>query len=103
MRVMVIGASGAIGTRLVPQLTGRGHEVIGTHRSPGRAEQVRALGAKRPFRIPSWAARLIMGGEMMQMSSECRGASNAKAKKELDWTLRYPSWRKGFAAAIPRP
>ena len=46
MRVMVVGASGAIGTRLVPQLADRGHEVIGTFRSPGHAGQVRALGAQ---------------------------------------------------------
>ena len=46
MRVFVAGASGAIGTRLVPQLIDRGHEVIGTFRSPGNAERVRALGAE---------------------------------------------------------
>ena len=46
MRVFVAGASGAIGTRLVPQLIDRGHEVIGTSRSPGNAERVRALGAE---------------------------------------------------------
>jgi len=46
MRVFVVGASGAIGTRLVPQLIARGHEVIGTFRSPGNAERVQALGAK---------------------------------------------------------
>ena len=46
MRVFVAGASGAIGTRLVPQLIERGHEVLGTHRSPGGAERVRALGAE---------------------------------------------------------
>jgi 2-alkyl-3-oxoalkanoate reductase len=45
MRVMVVGASGAIGTLLVPQLTRRGHEVIGTYNSPGKAEKVRALDA----------------------------------------------------------
>jgi nucleoside-diphosphate-sugar epimerase len=45
MRVFVAGASGAIGSRLVPQLIDRGHEVIGTHRSPG-TERVRALGAE---------------------------------------------------------
>jgi len=66
---------------------------------PGLAS---ALGAKRPFRIPSWAAKPIMGGEMVRMSLECRGASNAKAKKELGWTLRYPSWREGFAASFAR-
>src|SRR5918995_4038873 len=46
MRVFVAGASGAIGTRLVPELVGLGHEVIGTSRSPGNAERVRALGAE---------------------------------------------------------
>ena len=46
MRVFVVGASGAIGTRLVPQLIERGHEVTGTFRSPGNAERVRALGAE---------------------------------------------------------
>ena len=59
----------------------------------------RALGAKRPFRLPAGVARLIMGGEMVKMSLECRGASNAKARKELGWTLRYPSWRQGFIAS----
>ena len=46
MRVFVAGASGAIGTRLVPQLIARGHQVIGTLRSMGNAERVRALGAE---------------------------------------------------------
>src|ERR671924_690444 len=46
MRVFVAGASGAIGTRLVPQLIDRGHEVIGTSRSPANADRVRALGAQ---------------------------------------------------------
>jgi nucleoside-diphosphate-sugar epimerase len=45
MRVFVVGATGAIGTRLVPQLIEHGHEVIGTHRSPGHAERVRAMSA----------------------------------------------------------
>jgi nucleoside-diphosphate-sugar epimerase len=46
MRVFVAGASGAIGTRLVPQLIDRGHEVVGTFRSSGNADPVRALGAE---------------------------------------------------------
>jgi nucleoside-diphosphate-sugar epimerase len=58
-----------------------------------------ALGAKPPRRVPRWLARLA-GGEMaVLMGTEARGASNAKAKRELGWTLRYPSWRAGFAAA----
>jgi len=60
-----------------------------------------ALGAKRPYRVPAWAAGLLMGA-MLPLMTEGRGASNAKAKKELDWTLRYPSWRTGFPAAFGR-
>ena len=62
-----------------------------------------ALGAKPPRRIPDWLARLAMGASLAMMT-ESRGAANAKAKKELGWTLRYPSWRQGFPAAYrPTP
>jgi len=57
------------------------------------------LGAKRPWRAPGWLAALIAGGAMASMATQSRGASNARAKRELGWTLRYPSWRQGFAAA----
>jgi 2-alkyl-3-oxoalkanoate reductase len=57
-----------------------------------------ALGAKPPRHIPSWLARLVMG-EGLAMMAESRGASNARAKKELSWTLRYPTWRQGFPVA----
>jgi len=57
------------------------------------------LGAKPPRHVPVWLARLIAGGGAVMMTTEARGASNAKAKRELGWTLRYPSWRQGFAAA----
>jgi hypothetical protein len=30
------------------------------------------------------------------LGTEARGASNAKVKRELGWTPRYPSWRQGF-------
>jgi nucleoside-diphosphate-sugar epimerase len=53
-------------------------------------------GAKRPIRIPKWLARLLAGEMAVMMMSEGRGFSNAKAKRELGWTLRYPSWRQGF-------
>ena len=53
-------------------------------------------GAKRPMRIPPWAARLLAGEMVMIMMTEGRGFSNAKAKRELGWTLQYPSWRQGF-------
>jgi 2-alkyl-3-oxoalkanoate reductase len=60
-----------------------------------------ALGAKPPRRVPRWLARLIAGPALVLMT-ESRGASNAKAKAELGWTLRYPSWRQGFPAAYGR-
>jgi nucleoside-diphosphate-sugar epimerase len=58
-----------------------------------------ALGAKRPRRVPLWLAGLVAGQGMLMMSAGSRGASNAKAKKQLGLTLRYPSWREGFTAA----
>ena len=58
MRVFVAGASGAIGTRLVPQLIDRGHEVIGSFRSPGNGERVRALGAE-PVALDLLDARAV--------------------------------------------
>ena len=57
-----------------------------------------ALDAKQPRRFPAWLARLFAGDAAVVMSTEARGASNAKAKRELGWTLRHPSWRTGFFA-----
>jgi nucleoside-diphosphate-sugar epimerase len=57
-------------------------------------------GAKRPVRVPTWLARLL-GGEMaVIIMTEGRGFSNAKAKRELGWKLRYPSWRQGFKEGL---
>jgi nucleoside-diphosphate-sugar epimerase len=53
-------------------------------------------GAKRPIRVPKWLARLLAGEMAVMMMTEGRGFSNAKAKRELGWELRYPSWRQGF-------
>jgi nucleoside-diphosphate-sugar epimerase len=61
-----------------------------------------ALGAKPPRHFPRWLARVFAGEAAVMMGTEARGASNAKAKTELGWTLRYPSWREGFAAAYGR-
>jgi 2-alkyl-3-oxoalkanoate reductase len=56
------------------------------------------LGAKAPHHVPAWLAGLLMG-KSLSMITQARGASNVKARKELGWTLRYPSWRDGFTAA----
>jgi nucleoside-diphosphate-sugar epimerase len=57
-----------------------------------------ALGAGPPRRFPRWLARLIAGDVAVVMGTEARGASNAKAKRELGWEPGYPSWRQGFTA-----
>ena len=59
-----------------------------------------ALGAKRPRRVPVFLARLIAGRALAMMATDLRGASNAKAKRELGWTPRYASWREGFGASL---
>jgi nucleoside-diphosphate-sugar epimerase len=56
------------------------------------------LGAKPPRHVPPWLARMLAGEAVVMMATESRGATNAKAKRELGLTLRYPSWREGFAA-----
>jgi nucleoside-diphosphate-sugar epimerase len=57
-----------------------------------------ALGAKPPRRYPIWLARLFAGEAAVVMGTQARGASNAKAKRGLDWTPRFPCWREGFPA-----
>lgn len=59
-----------------------------------------ALGAKPPRRVPRWLARLVGGRFAVLFGAELRGASNAKAKRELAWQPRYPSWRQGFQEAL---
>jgi nucleoside-diphosphate-sugar epimerase len=62
-----------------------------------------ALGARPPRHIPEWLAGLVAGQGMVMMAVGSRGASNARAKRELGWTLCYPSWRQGFTAAYGQP
>jgi nucleoside-diphosphate-sugar epimerase len=57
-------------------------------------------GAKRPIRVPVWLARLLAGDVVVTMMTEGRGFSNEKAKRELGWQLRYPSWRQGFREGL---
>jgi len=59
----------------------------------------RTLGAKKPMRVPRFVGRMFAGEAGVAMMTEIRGASNAKAKRELGWRPAHPSWRQGFAAA----
>jgi nucleoside-diphosphate-sugar epimerase len=63
-------------------------------------ELASALGAKPPRHIPRWLGRLAAGEMATVMMTEVRGASNAKAKRELGWQPSYRSWRQGFALGL---
>ncbi len=56
------------------------------------------IGAPKPWRVPRFVGRVLAGEAAIVMITEMRGASNAKAKRELGWEPRHPSWREGFAA-----
>ena len=56
------------------------------------------LGAKKPMRVPRFIRRLFAGEAGVVMMTDVRGASNAKAKRELGWHPAHPSWRDGFSA-----
>jgi nucleoside-diphosphate-sugar epimerase len=58
------------------------------------------LGAKPPRHVPEWLGRLVAGEHFVSMMTEGRGASNAKAKRELGWKLIYPTWREGFVNGL---
>jgi nucleoside-diphosphate-sugar epimerase len=59
-----------------------------------------ALDAKPPRRVPRWLVRALAGEAATVMMTDVRGASNAKAKRELGWQPRYSSWRQGFAQGL---
>jgi nucleoside-diphosphate-sugar epimerase len=60
----------------------------------------KALGAKPPWRVPKLLLRLLAGRYAVHLATEARGASNAKAKRELGWEPQYPSWQNGFAHVV---
>jgi 2-alkyl-3-oxoalkanoate reductase len=55
-----------------------------------------SIGAPAPLHVPAWLAQVLIGEAGVTMMTDIRGASNAKAKRELGWSLQYPSWRDGF-------
>jgi nucleoside-diphosphate-sugar epimerase len=59
-----------------------------------------AVGAKRPRRVPAWLGRLAAGEAAVRWMTAGRGASNAKAKRELGWQPTWRSWRRGFRSAL---
>jgi nucleoside-diphosphate-sugar epimerase len=63
----------------------------------------RVLGTKPPRRLPVWLGRLLAGEAIVLMMTDARGSSNQKAKRELGWRPRYPSWRDGFRHGLTGP
>jgi 2-alkyl-3-oxoalkanoate reductase len=59
-----------------------------------------AIGARPPRRIPVWLAGLLAPRQVVLLATRLEGASNEKAKRELGWQLRYPSWRQGFREGL---
>src|SRR5919198_5862245 len=90
MRVFVAGASGALGSRLVPQLIDAGHDVIGTHNSPASAELLRTLGAK-PVKLDLLDARAVrkavLESEPEAIVHQATALANAKFGRSLDRTF----------------
>ena len=64
---------------------------------PALAEVV---GAKPPMHVPAWVAKALIGEHGVSLMTKARGSSNAKAKRELDWTPVWPSWREGFRTGL---
>jgi nucleoside-diphosphate-sugar epimerase len=62
-----------------------------------------AVGAKPPLHVPAWIGRLLAGEVAVQMMTDARGASNAKAKRELGWRPIWSSWRDGFRYGLEAP
>jgi nucleoside-diphosphate-sugar epimerase len=59
-----------------------------------------AIGAPPPRHVPVWLGRLLAGEALVLMMTEIRGSSNAKARRDLGWRPRYPSWREGFRSGL---
>jgi nucleoside-diphosphate-sugar epimerase len=63
-------------------------------------ELARAVRAKPPYRVPGWLGKLAIGEGGLSMMTKIRGCSNARAKRELEWQLIYPTWRRGFIEGL---
>jgi 2-alkyl-3-oxoalkanoate reductase len=66
-------------------------------------ELAKAVEAKPPRHVPVWLGRLAAGEAGVSVFTRIRGASNAKAKRELEWRLGFPTWREGFCYGLTEP
>jgi nucleoside-diphosphate-sugar epimerase len=63
-------------------------------------ELARLLDAPRPMKVPKLLGRVLAGEYAVRMMTAAQGASNARAKRDLGWEPRHPSWRDGFPGAL---
>jgi len=94
----------AAATALAIEQGGRGiYNVVDDDPAPVRdwlPELAAAYGAPAPRHVPAWLGRLLAGEVGLSLMTQARGASNAKAKRQWGWELRYPSWRVGFRTGL---
>jgi 2-alkyl-3-oxoalkanoate reductase len=84
-------------------LAGSIYNIVDDEPAPAREwlpALARMLDAKPPFPLPAWLARIVAGEQIVVQMTEARAGSNAKAKREMGWQPRFPSWRQGFAETI---
>ena len=58
------------------------------------------IGARRPLRVPGWAGRMAAGALAVHYATTLRGAANDKAKAQLGWQPKYPTYEEGFEAEL---
>jgi nucleoside-diphosphate-sugar epimerase len=63
-------------------------------------ELARIVGARPPKHVPAWLGRITLGDPGVLLMTEARGASNAKAARELGWRPSYTTWREGFRQGL---
>lgn len=59
-----------------------------------------AIGARRPYHVPIMVARLMAPPALIHLSTQSRGASNARIREALGWQPEHASWRTGFTTGL---
>jgi nucleoside-diphosphate-sugar epimerase len=62
-----------------------------------------AVGAKAPIHVPVWLGKIAAGEVGVSMTTQIRGSSNERAKRELGWRPTWQSWREGFRRGLTDP
>lgn len=111
MKIFIAGATGVIGRPLTAQLFAANHEVVAMTRSDERAADLKQGGStpvvcdvldREKLHRCLADAHPVVGPYATYLMCDQRGASNAKAKRELDWSLTFPTWRSGFREMLTR-